>query len=90
MANKKLTEKQVWAGTFKRSVALMGLYFFSSAITLGLNKELCLASFIVGGLYYFTEILKFYGMDFKKIASQFNNPNLNSRKKASYSFLLWA
>lgn len=90
MKTQKLTEKQVWKGEFMRAISLMGMYIFSSAIVQGFSISMCLSAFFVAGLYFFTAISKFYGLDFKKIFSQLNNPQLDNRKKVSYSFLLWA
>ncbi len=90
-AKKKLTEKEVWKGTLFRAIALAGFYYFMTAISVGVSFQIMLTAFAFGGLYYFTELLKYYGMDIKKIMSQFNSPTeLNTRKKSVYSFLLWA
>jgi len=72
----------VWLGSTFRGLAVVGLTFFSLAITSGLSLNNLETGCIAGGLYMFVEIAKYY---------KINLPTANTITKAKkqYTFLLF-
>ncbi len=54
---------EIWGGTFVRALSIVGLTFFSIAVTTGYSMDTLNAGVIAGGLYMFAELCKHYGVE---------------------------
>ena len=69
----------VWCGAIVRGLVVGGMTIFSVAVTLGFCYDSFETGLIMGGLYMFGELARYYKITL---------PNI-PRKKACYKFLLF-
>ena len=64
-----------WKGTFVRTLVMFGFTYFSVAVSLQ-NWTILTPSLLSSGLYFFTELMKYYKLQPEKLVTSRTKKNL--------------
>lgn len=79
-------EKNFWKQLIKKSFVMFGFTYFSVCVSLN-SFTTIVPSILASGLYFFTELVRYYELNPEKKKAQPPNKKINNKTK-TYSFLI--